>query len=217
MASPSPISELPTSLRLYSWGIHTSSKGGVQTLRGGCGKGLRGGKVVGGLLKGTHINLPFKSNLLPPLPPPFILTLVYPCCGPLGHLPPAWSSLFTLLEREGPKQGQWRLSERLSTPQLSEEVCKGASQHPFHKLHSILPHFLPTLTCLTHTHLVSVYHRHPRMLLWDLYIARIKVMFHPNTSLILLFICCCFFFNLNYDLFPQNKSIIPMQASLHCH
>ena len=55
--------------------------------------------------------------------------------------------VFTLLERErererereGPERGQCRLSERPSTPRLSKEVCMGAGQHPFHKLHSHPP------------------------------------------------------------------------------
>lgn len=109
------------------------------------------------MLKRTHTNCSFKSPLLPPLPPPFIITLLQPHCGPLGHLPPACLRLFTLLEREGPERGQWRLSQRLSTPWLSEEVCKGASQHPFHKLHSLPPHFLPTLTCLTHSQIHTLF------------------------------------------------------------
>lgn len=109
------------------------------------------------MLKRTHTKRSFKSPLLPLLPPPFIITLLHPHCGPLGHLPPACLGLFTLLEREGPERGQWRLSERLSTPWLSKEVSEGASQHPFHKLHSLPPHFLPTLTCLTHSQIHTLF------------------------------------------------------------
>lgn len=120
------------------------------------GKGYVGEKLRGGCSKGHTQNflsspLIFLHFLLPSSSPS--LSLLWP---PRSSAPSAWSRLFTLLEREGPEQGQWRLSESLSTPWLSKEVCKGASQHPFHKLHSLLPHFLPTLTCLTHTHLVSL-------------------------------------------------------------
>ena len=52
--------------------------------------------------------------------------------------------------REGPEKGQCRLSERLSTPRLSKEVCMGASQHRFPKLHIHPPlSFIHRLAYLT--------------------------------------------------------------------
>lgn len=123
--------------------------------------------IQGSSCRTGHTNLSFRASLPPPLPPPFILTLVYPHCGPFSRASSPLSLSFPRSaavdcvysarerEREGPEKGQWRLSERLSTPWLSKEVCMGASQHPFHKLHSHPPvSFTHTLVCHTgaHTH-----------------------------------------------------------------
>lgn len=127
MASPSPISEVPTSLVCTL----EASKGGVQTPRGGCGKGLRGGKVLGGLLKGTHINLSFKSPLLPPLPPPFILTLVYPCCGPPRSPAPRLIEAVYSARTRGPKTGTMASFRETINPMAERGSLQGGQPTPF--------------------------------------------------------------------------------------
>ena len=114
--------------------------------RGGCGKGLCRGNRWWGLLKRTHTNLSFRTALPPLLPcisslwPPRPSLLSSPLLSsPLLSRSAAAACVYSAREREGPARGQCRLSERLSTPRLSEEVCMGADQHPLHKLHSHPP------------------------------------------------------------------------------
>lgn len=99
--------------------------------------------------------------LLPSSSPSYILTvapLVIPplLCSSLlfflSHSLARSAAVYSARERERPERGQCRLSERPSTPRLSKEVCMGASQHSFYKLHSRPPQSRThTLTYHTHT------------------------------------------------------------------
>lgn len=109
------------------------------------------------MLKRTHTNRSFKSPLLPPLPPPFIITLLHPHCSPLGHLPPRLLGAVYSARTRGPRVGTMASFREPINPMAEQGSLQGASQHPLHKLHSLPPHFLPTLTCLTHSQIHTLF------------------------------------------------------------
>lgn len=111
------------------------------------------------MLKRTHRNLSFKSPLLPPLPPPFILTLLHPCCGPLGHLPPRLLEAVYSARTRGPSAGTMVSFRETINPMAEQGSLQGGQPTPFPQTSqpsATLSAYTYMSHTLTDTHLVSL-------------------------------------------------------------